>query len=260
VQNVVCGIVYVREDVVHLRNLAFIAALGFGALGAGSPAAAQGFFDFFGFGRRPAPPPQQVQPYAPFESDDAAPVERRADATPGATYCVRLCDGHFFPLPRGANAAETCSSFCPTAKTKVFSGGGIERAVASDGKRYSDLENAFAYRDKIVNGCTCNGRDALGIARVNVAEDPTLRAGDIVAASGGMSVYRGKAHGVAQFTPVDKSKVSKEMRSRLANMRIQPEYNGEDRTASEASEQPAETTGTPAASERSGKRERRTQR
>jgi hypothetical protein len=174
---------------------------------------------------------------------------------------VRLCDGHFFPVPRGS-AAETCSSFCPAAKTKIFSGGGIEHAVANDGKRYSDLENAFTYRDKIVNGCTCNGRNAFGLVRVDAASDPTLRSGDIVATRSGMATYRGTQRGVAQFTPIDKSKVSSEMRSRLANMRIQPEYNGEDRTASDANAKETETTGAPAASEKkdAGKREKRTQR
>jgi hypothetical protein len=248
----------------RLRNLAIIAVIGVGAIGVGAPASAQGFFDFFGFGRREAPPPPpQVQPYAPF-NDEEAPVERRpSSASTGyATYCVRLCDGHFFPVARGS-AAETCNSFCPAAKTKVFSGGGIEHAVANDGKRYSDLENAFTYRDKIVNGCTCNGRNAFGLARVDLAEDSTLHSGDIVATREGMAIYRGKSKGVAQFTPVDKSKVSKEMRSRLASMRIQPEFDGEDRTASDANAAPAETTGTPAASEKhnaGSRREKRTQR
>lgn len=243
----------------RLRDLATIAAIGMGALSAGGPASAQGFFDFFGMGRRSAPPPPQVQPYAPF-NDEGAPVERTAPAATYGTYCVRLCDGHFFPLPRSANAAQSCSAFCPAAKTKVFSGGGIEHAVSTDGKRYADMENAFTYRDKIVSGCTCNGRNAYGLARVDLASDPTLRSGDIVATSEGMATYRGKSKGVAQFTPIDKSKVSSEMRSRLANMRIQPEYNGEDRTVSDADAAPSETTGAPAASEKSGKREKPAQR
>ena len=40
-------------------------------------------------------------------------------------YCVRLCDGRYFPIQRHANAspAQLCSAFCPAAKTQVF---GIE--------------------------------------------------------------------------------------------------------------------------------------
>lgn len=215
-----------------------------------APASAQGFFDIFNFGRRSAPAPQ-VQPYAPFGGDESAPVER---ATPGATYatyCVRLCDGRFFPIQRNAgNAAETCSSFCPAAKTAVYSGAGIEHAVSTSGKRYADLDNAFTYRDKVVDNCTCNGRTAYGLARVDATRDQTLRAGDIVATANGMATYNGSGRGVAQFTPIDKSKVSSEMRSRLANMRIQPELNGEDRAATE-------TTGAPAVSEKPAKQSQR---
>jgi hypothetical protein len=247
----------VREDFVHLRNLGIIAAIGATTVFGGGNAEAQGFFDFFGFGRRPAPPPQ-VQPYAPPGFDEGAPVERRAESTPSATYCVRLCDGRFFPIQRaGGNPAESCNSFCPAAKTMVFSGSGIEHAVSTNGKRYADLENAFTYRDKVVENCSCNGRTAHGLSRLDISRDPTLRPGDIVATSEGMATYNGKAKGVAQFTPIDKGKVSSEMRSRLANMRIQQEFNGEDRTASDASAQSSETTGAPAASER---REKRTQR
>lgn len=244
----------------HLRNLAIIAAVGIAAFSAAAPASAQGLFDFFGLGRRAAPPPA-AQPYATPFGDEGAPVERPTPTGTGyATYCVRLCDGHFFPLARGS-AAETCSAFCPSAKTKIFSGSSIEHAVSNDGKRYADLENAFTYRDKIVNGCTCNGRSASGLSRIDVTSDPSLRPGDIVATREGMATYRGTQRGVAQFTPIDKSKVSSEIRSRLANMRIQPEFNGEDRTAADAKAGAAETTGTPAASEkRDDKREKRTQR
>ena len=48
-------------------------------------------------------------------------------------------------------------------------------------QRYADLDNAFVYRQKIVEGCSCNGKDSFGLARIDVAADPTLRPGDIVA-------------------------------------------------------------------------------
>ncbi len=70
---------------------------------------------------------------------------------------------------------------CPAAQTKVFAGGSIDHAVSNDGKRYSDLPNAFTYRKQLVNSCTCNGKTAGGLVRVDVKADPTLRAGDIVA-------------------------------------------------------------------------------
>jgi hypothetical protein len=162
-----------------------------------------------------------------------------------------LCDGRFFPIQRnGGDAAETCNSFCPAAKTKIFSGSDIDHAVASDGKRYADIDNAFVYRDRIVDNCTCNGRTSYGLARMNASDDPTLRPGDIVATPEGMAAYRGEHKGVAQFTPIDKSKVSSEMRNRLANMRVRPEYNGEDRSG-------PETTGAAPADEKRRQRNQR---
>jgi 16S rRNA G966 N2-methylase RsmD len=120
----------------------------------------------------------------------------------GLAYCVRLCDGRYFPIQRhsGVSPAQTCSSFCPASATKIYNGSGIDHAVAPDGKRYSELATAFAYRKKIVPGCTCNGRDAFGLVTTPVADDPTLRAGDIVASKAGLMAYSGGANGPT-FTP-----------------------------------------------------------
>jgi hypothetical protein len=138
---------------------------------------------------------------------------------------VRLCDGHFFPIQRtAATPAETCSSFCPASHTKVFSGSSIDRAVARDGGRYADLANAYAYRDRVVPGCTCNGKDAFGLARVQVADDPTLRPGDIVATETGFATYNGnggRKRG-ADFTPIDASRGQSEWRRQLAKTPIAP--------------------------------------
>jgi hypothetical protein len=96
---------------------------------------------------------------------------------------VRLCDGRYFPIQRHANASpvQLCSAFCPATKTQVFNGSQIDHAIASNGARYADLDNAFVYRQKVVDNCTCNGRDSFGLVRIDVAADPTLRQGDIVA-------------------------------------------------------------------------------
>jgi hypothetical protein len=50
------------------------------------------------------------------------------------------------------------------------------------------LPNAFRYRNEIVAGCTCNGKDQFGLAKVDVENDPTLRKGDMVASSDGLKV------------------------------------------------------------------------
>ncbi len=77
--------------------------------------------------------------------------------------------------------AQICSAFCPASQTKIYSGGSIDQAVGPDGRPYRELATAFVYREKIVAGCTCNGKDAFGLVNTPVDEDPTLRAGDIVA-------------------------------------------------------------------------------
>ena len=51
----------------------------------------------------------------------------------------------------------------------------------ANGARYADLDNAFVYRERILDNCTCNGRNSFGLAPIDAASDPTLRPGDIVA-------------------------------------------------------------------------------
>jgi hypothetical protein len=188
-------------------------------------ASAQNLFDFlFGGGRRGPPP--SARSFADPSSDHRpsprrADPERRSVASGGGsgTFCVRLCDGRYFPVPRsGANPAQLCNSFCPASETKVFSaGGGIDHAVASDGTRYASLRNAFAFRQRVAENCTCNGRDPYGLVRLDVASDPTLRAGDIVATKDGFVAYTGGNRRDAAFTPI-----SGELRDRLSQTRITP--------------------------------------
>ena len=61
-------------------------------------------------------------------------------------------------------------------------------AATETGKPYSELPNAFRYRNEIVAGCTCNGKDQIGLAPVKIEDDPTLRKGDIVAGADGLMV------------------------------------------------------------------------
>ena len=160
-----------------------------------APAAqAQDFFSqlFGGFAR----PRQQPYIQMPF-SDDGGQVyaprgEGRARYGGGGNqaFCVRTCDGRYFPVTGSDNAsrAASCNSFCPASETKVFSGSSIDNATAENGKSYSELPNAFRYRNELVSGCTCNGKDQIGLAPVRIEDDPTLRKGDIVAGESGLQV------------------------------------------------------------------------
>jgi hypothetical protein len=204
--------------------IAGFAALAVAAVPA--PAAAQNLFDFFFNGARPAPPPSAsayADPQAQFGAKPSDPAQR-AETGPAVSYCVRLCDGRFFPIQRSAaTPVEICNSFCPASRTKIFSGGSIDHAVAHDGTRYADLANAFVYRTRVVPGCSCNGKDAFGLAPVKPAEDPTLRQGDVVATEGGFVAYSGGHKRGNDFTPIaSASGVPAESRRQLAQTRIAP--------------------------------------
>jgi hypothetical protein len=145
------------------------------------------------------------------------------------TYCVRLCDGRYFPLSSPAastrsTSAKVCAAMCPAAKTAVYRGSAIDGATAGDGERYADLANAFVYRTKVVPGCTCNGKDAFGLVNMQAAEDPTLRNGDVVATNDGFVAYSGNHKKTADnFTPINSaSGVPAEARRALARTRIAP--------------------------------------
>jgi hypothetical protein len=132
-------------------------------------------------------------PYAS-ESDSFAP---QGDPHPrvgysggGQAYCVRTCDGRYFPIIASDNQsrAASCNSFCPASETRVVYGSNIDSAATESGKPYSELPNAFRYRNELVAGCTCNGTDQIGLAPVGIENDPTLRKGDIVAGRDGLMV------------------------------------------------------------------------
>ncbi len=186
--------------------LAVTAALSASAL---VPAAhAQDFFStLFGMlgGGRPAGP-YVALPFA----NDGNPATSQADthrySAGGQAYCVRSCDGRYFPVSASSNQsrAATCNSFCPATATKVVYGSNIEDAATESGTPYSELPNAFRYRNELVAGCTCNGKDQVGLAPVKIENDPTLRKGDIVAGLDGLMVASRGAdrHGAAlNFSP-----------------------------------------------------------
>jgi len=135
-------------------------------------------------------------------------------------FCVRLCDGRYFPVQRAGDVSPDalCNAFCPASKTKVFYGGNIDHARASDGRRYEDLDNAYEYRERVVPDCTCNGRDAFGLVRLDAASDPTLRPGDIVATKDGLMAYRTsysrRGTETANFTPIERSDLPRSRRER----------------------------------------------
>ena len=140
---------------------------------------------------------------------------------------MRSCDGKYFPLARGAaTPVQMCQAFCPASPTKVFFGSSIDSAITTAGERYAEGENAFAYRKALRADCTCNGRDAAGLAPVDLTLDTSLRAGDIIATTDGLVAYSGIRIGndqIAEFTPVASYPgLNADLRARLGEMKVAP--------------------------------------
>jgi hypothetical protein len=199
-------------------------------------ASAEGLFDFlFGGGSK-----QQRQTSGPanffsdpFGINQPAPTPPRPVASAGGggsgpAFCVRTCDGRYFPVQARGNStpAQMCQAFCPASPTRVFFGSSIDGATASNGQHYADSENAFAYRKELKADCTCNGRSSAGLAPVDLTLDSSLRPGDVIATTSGLVAYSGVrvgANQTAEFTPVASYPgLTSEVRARLGEMKVAP--------------------------------------
>jgi hypothetical protein len=203
--------------------VAFLASTA--TLNVAAPASAQGLFDLLFGPRRPTLPPSASSYGDPNGQAPRVEGAPRPDSGSSVAYCVRLCDGRFFPIQRtsGTNPAQVCSSVCPATRTKTFSGSTINHAVAQDGSRYTELQSAFAFRDRIVANCTCNGKDSFGLVTASPTDDPTLRVGDIVATNDGFVAYNGGRQQGGSFTPIGSyGGLSAELRQHLADIKIVP--------------------------------------
>jgi hypothetical protein len=200
---------------------------------------AQGFFDFLFGGGQPQQKQQQRRgepsrqndffsdPFGLNTPQEQPQPQRSASGGGGPAFCVRTCDGKYFPLTRGgASPAQMCQAFCPASPTKVMFGSNIDYASSSTGERYADLPNAFAYRKALKADCTCNGRDPAGLAPIDLTLDTSLRPGDVVATTNGLVAFNGMRTGnnqTAEFTPVSSYPgLTSDVRARLGEMKVAP--------------------------------------
>jgi hypothetical protein len=192
-------------------------------------AAAEGLFDLFFGGlqkqRRQTPP--QASFFADPFGQNQPPASRPIASGSGPAFCVRSCDGRYFPLARGnTSPVQMCQAFCPASPTKVFFGSHIDSAMTTTGERYADSENAFVYRKALRADCTCNGRDAAGLAPIDLTLDTSLRPGDVIATTNGLVAYSGVKIGNSQtseFTPVESYPgLTADVRARLGEMKVAP--------------------------------------
>jgi hypothetical protein len=177
---------------------------------------AQGLFDWlFGGPRRPpasAPVPPGSVPNVRTWGDTgtttqidpatglAITVTPRTGLPNGGTivYCVRTCDGYFFPLANAAASSDAqrslCRSLCPGAPTEVYtlntSQGGMEKATTRSGRTYRALSTAFDFREGYRSTCSCRPAGT-GLTYLPIQEDVTLKSGDIVVTARGLRVFGG---------------------------------------------------------------------
>jgi hypothetical protein len=170
---------------------------------------------------------QQASQLADPNSQQSAAAQRVAGGS-GPGFCVRSCDGKYFPInARGsATPAQLCQAFCPASATKVYFGSNIDYATSASGERYASSENAFAYRKALRADCTCNGKDPGGLAPIDISLDGSLRPGDVLATTSGLVAYSGIRVGndqTAEFTPVSSFPgLTAEVRARLGEIKVAP--------------------------------------
>ncbi len=106
------------------------------------------------------------------------------------TLCVRTCDGYYFPVSfatsptRFADDEQTCKQLCPATEAILFShrnpGEDVSQAVASNGRVYRDLPNAFRYRREFNPTCSCRQPGQSWAEALGQIKDSTVERGDIL--------------------------------------------------------------------------------
>jgi hypothetical protein len=108
------------------------------------------------------------------------------------TVCVRSCDGGYFPISfatvpaRFPDDERTCKALCPAAEANLFSyrnpGEDINAAVSINGQPYTQLPNAFHYRQEFNPSCACKAPGQTWSEALQGVDDKAAAAqqGDII--------------------------------------------------------------------------------
>jgi hypothetical protein len=106
------------------------------------------------------------------------------------TICVRTCDGYYFPISYSTSPShfgddeQACQRQCPATEAVLYSArnsdGDVSQAVASNGRTYRELANAFRYRREFVASCGCRAPGQSWADALGAVKDSTVERGDIV--------------------------------------------------------------------------------
>ena len=169
-----------------------------------------------------------ARPSTPTETPAPAhspPAHSQTARISGRPVCVRLCDGAYFPVSSGAREASDeaiCRGLCPDADTAIYlepkRSDDIADAVSKTGRPYSELPTALRYRTAFDKTCVCH-RDLA--PHYSLADDSTLRKGDVVITPNGPAVFEGAAglpHRSDDFVALAKARLPAQQRSELQSL------------------------------------------
>ena len=180
-----------------LTGSAFVLALSM-LVAASAPAGAQDLLDFL-FGPDTEAPAQRETrtPTGDVRFGPKRPVKKPGagggrGATHSGGYCVRTCDGYFFPLIKSSRATrqQSCNFACPSATVEIYDGGSIESSRNARGETYKALLDQIAGRTDASARCSCNDPStSAAYSRDAARTDPTLQNGDFVIEDEGPLVF-----------------------------------------------------------------------
>jgi hypothetical protein len=121
---------------------------------------------------------------------EASPLDLPGGGNTYRTLCVRTCDGFFFPISfatvpgRFGDDEQTCKRLCPAAETMLFAhrnpGEEVDQAVSINGTPYTQMPNAFKYRQAFNSSCSCRASGQSWAEALGVTRDETFQQGDIL--------------------------------------------------------------------------------
>jgi hypothetical protein len=116
----------------------------------------------------------------------------QGDGSGGSTFrtiCVRSCDGFYFPISFATNSSRfrddeaACQRACPASPVTLYTyrnpGEDVAQAVSLNGQTYSEMPNAFRYRQQYDSACSCRPQGQSWSEALKQIND-SVEQGDIV--------------------------------------------------------------------------------